>query len=423
MSFGSVAAAFSCTCLEDAGCVEGAEDEDDEPFVDAKQGNNKESNRDRFKRTGATPHGHADYVARIRVRHLGRSAAFEDSYQVLGIAPSATAQEIKRAYVRKALRLHPDRRKRRSKLLVDADELDRQWASVSKAYTVLSDEEQRVEYDANMPLRNALVMFYQRHNATQLYTDKIERTVRAYAKDPVFLFRYLNSIYNVVAYTRAEVTVLSDTELDKEVKRAANYQKVLLVDELLDAHMRESKARDLEQARFMNEMGAKATQIASAWRTRMAVQKRQDAEAARIEHCGVTACSLNPEQEHALKRALNDAADGVWVLCIVLHFTKTNQADVVFEDLSSSAVATADAEVTTVHPRGDGAGPVADVELSMLTHARGDEEEHCDDRGSATDFEALHSTALQEAEVEAVQSVCKANGTKARPSAKIKEGQ
>ena len=74
---------------------------------------------------------------------------------------------------------------------------------------------------------------------------------------------------------------------------------------------------------------------------------------------------LNPEQEHALKRALNDAADGVWVLCIVLHFTKTNQADVVFEDLSSSAVATADAEVTTVHPRGDGAGPVADVQLSI----------------------------------------------------------
>ena len=61
-------------------------------------------------------------------------------YQTLKVAPSATIDEIRRAYRRAALRLHPDRNP-------EDKEAESQFKEISAAYTVLSDPVKRQQYD------------------------------------------------------------------------------------------------------------------------------------------------------------------------------------------------------------------------------------------------------------------------------------
>jgi curved DNA-binding protein CbpA len=64
-------------------------------------------------------------------------------YDVLGIGPEATAEEIKRAYRRKVLELHPDAA-RHPEGAPDPEAFKR----VRLAWEVLGDESERLRYDA-----------------------------------------------------------------------------------------------------------------------------------------------------------------------------------------------------------------------------------------------------------------------------------
>ena len=66
-------------------------------------------------------------------------------YQILEISPSASSEEIKRAYREKAKLLHPDINK--------TNEAQEIFALVSEAYETLSNENKRVMYD--LKLKNA----------------------------------------------------------------------------------------------------------------------------------------------------------------------------------------------------------------------------------------------------------------------------
>lgn len=62
-----------------------------------------------------------------------------DYYEVLGISKSATQQEIKRAFRKKAMKYHPDRNK-------DFDAEDK-FKEINEAYEVLHDSDKREKYD------------------------------------------------------------------------------------------------------------------------------------------------------------------------------------------------------------------------------------------------------------------------------------
>lgn len=62
-----------------------------------------------------------------------------DYYEVLGVARDADARTIKRAFLKKARKLHPDVNK--------GPEAEEQFKEVNEAYSVLSDERKRANYD------------------------------------------------------------------------------------------------------------------------------------------------------------------------------------------------------------------------------------------------------------------------------------
>ncbi|KAL8738926.1 MAG: hypothetical protein Q9181_000378 [Wetmoreana brouardii] len=64
-------------------------------------------------------------------------------YEVLGVSRQASEEEVKKAYRKKALELHPDRN------YGNAEETTRLFAEVQSAYEVLSDSQERVWYDSH----------------------------------------------------------------------------------------------------------------------------------------------------------------------------------------------------------------------------------------------------------------------------------
>ncbi|KAK3543596.1 hypothetical protein QTP70_023953 [Hemibagrus guttatus] len=67
--------------------------------------------------------------------------AGRDFYKILGVSKSASIKEIKKAYRKLALQLHPDRNQ-------DDPKAQDKFADLGAAYEVLSDEEKRKQYDA-----------------------------------------------------------------------------------------------------------------------------------------------------------------------------------------------------------------------------------------------------------------------------------
>ena len=63
-----------------------------------------------------------------------------DYYKILGLNKNASAEEIKKAYRKMALKYHPDRNK-------DNKEAEAKFKEVNEAYAVLSDPEKRQQYD------------------------------------------------------------------------------------------------------------------------------------------------------------------------------------------------------------------------------------------------------------------------------------
>jgi len=72
----------------------------------------------------------------------------ENLYNVLGVAPTATSDEIKKAYRLLAMRHHPDRNQHSSSEV--------RFNAIKSAYELLSDPKKRAEY--NQSLNNRIIV-------------------------------------------------------------------------------------------------------------------------------------------------------------------------------------------------------------------------------------------------------------------------
>ncbi len=71
---------------------------------------------------------------------MNRDWVDKDFYEILGVAPEATADEIKKAYRKLAQKFHPDANP-------DDASAEEKFKEISEAYATLSNAEQRKEYD------------------------------------------------------------------------------------------------------------------------------------------------------------------------------------------------------------------------------------------------------------------------------------
>ena len=63
-----------------------------------------------------------------------------DYYEVLGVSKTATQDELKKAYRKLARKYHPDLNK-------DNEEAAEKFKECNEAYSVLSDDQKRAQYD------------------------------------------------------------------------------------------------------------------------------------------------------------------------------------------------------------------------------------------------------------------------------------
>lgn len=92
-------------------------------------------------------------------------------YDILGVSKDASAEEIKKAYLKLAKKYHPDTSKE--------DNAEEMMAKINEAYDVLSDESKRAKYDLDLSeetLENSYVSEEEYEETVKNYTEK-ERKV------------------------------------------------------------------------------------------------------------------------------------------------------------------------------------------------------------------------------------------------------
>ncbi|CAJ1969684.1 unnamed protein product [Cylindrotheca closterium] len=77
---------------------------------------------------------------------LGDDESETNYYDLLGVERDASAEDVKKAYKRKSLQMHPDKLAQRGQTVTD--ELQAEFTKMKEAYEVLSDPHKRETYDA-----------------------------------------------------------------------------------------------------------------------------------------------------------------------------------------------------------------------------------------------------------------------------------
>jgi hypothetical protein len=88
------------------------------------------------------------------------------------------------------------------------------------AYATLSRPNARAEYDASLPLRDALVVFYQTHNPSKLNSTTIDTIMEGWTGRESDLFKMLQEKYEVASHSgfmreKAAVEALSDDDVTR----------------------------------------------------------------------------------------------------------------------------------------------------------------------------------------------------------------
>ena len=103
----------------------------------------------------------------------------KNHYETLGVARTATTDEIKKAYRSLAKKYHPDINKS-----ADAEEV---FKKIAEAYSVLSDDYARARYDADLRYKERRNSEQKENNA---YEERMERMWREYARQEEYRRRH-----------------------------------------------------------------------------------------------------------------------------------------------------------------------------------------------------------------------------------------
>ncbi|KAI9741384.1 MAG: hypothetical protein M1834_003101 [Cirrosporium novae-zelandiae] len=101
-----------------------------------------------------------------------------DPYQILGIESTATADEVKKAYRKQALKYHPDKAKTE-----DKDEAHKQFQNIAFAYAILSDERRRRRYDTTGNTAESLDLDDDDFNWIDFFREQYSKVVTEAALD------------------------------------------------------------------------------------------------------------------------------------------------------------------------------------------------------------------------------------------------
>ncbi|KAI9505749.1 hypothetical protein GGI25_002350 [Coemansia spiralis] len=97
----------------------------------------------------------------------------QDYYEALGVRPDATTEDIRSAYMKRAVRVHPDRN--------PSPTATEEFQELADAYYVLSDTTRRRQYDSerDSSRANAQTSFGDTHaNADNIFGDVFEDMLR-----------------------------------------------------------------------------------------------------------------------------------------------------------------------------------------------------------------------------------------------------
>ena len=146
-----------------------------------------------------------------------KGSAETDHYQTLGIAASASQNEVKQAYRKLAKQLHPDSQKE-----ANHDKI----ARVNAAYEVLGDANERQQYDAQRRLTKAAAATHRSTRSASAATSQRKKS-RGRA-DTTTIEQWLRSVFNptdrligkIIKPLKAEVRALSADPFDDELMEA-----------------------------------------------------------------------------------------------------------------------------------------------------------------------------------------------------------
>lgn len=220
----------------------------------------------------------ADLQAELRALEQGGAAL--SHYQVLGIGADADAATIRRAYLERSRRFHPDAHYRRGAGDLTAA-LARAFQRVAAAYQVLSDQEARAQYDQEHPHaftsreREAVAQrAAQRQDDERRQSERRERLLRSKGFARIGAARKL---------------------YDEGLEYAAQGERGLAINALQTAHALDPERKEIElklvelrraaaQGRIASALQAGASRLAAAdfaqaltWAQRAAEQDPNDA--------------------------------------------------------------------------------------------------------------------------------------------------
>ena len=150
----------------------------------------------------------APVVTRTMIQEAMVALKNQDHYQVLGVARSATPQELKKAYFRLAKVYHPDRHFD-AEMSDMKETLEALFTGIHKAYQTLNDPEQRRNYDGVSDEKPAVTAQYEEKHPEEYVENYTEKAGRAAA-----YFKAGMDDFNVGNYWGAAESFAWATRLD-----------------------------------------------------------------------------------------------------------------------------------------------------------------------------------------------------------------